>query len=143
MGIGALLNQHPEYRYLFGSVSISNTLPEPAKQALVAFYRHYFPAQQRLAIANHAFRVTEHPGFELKGDHYDDDFKALKSYLGSLGASVPTLYKQYSDLCEPGGVQFLEFGVDPDFSDSIDGLVLVDIHRLKARKRKRYLGVGA
>ena len=143
MGIGALLNQHPEYRYLFGSVSISNTLPEPAKQALVAFYRHYFPAQQRLAIANHAFRVTEHPGFELKGDHYDDDFKALKSYLGSLGASVPTLYKQYSDLCEQGGVQFLEFGVDPDFSDSIDGLVLVDIHRLKARKRKRYLGVGA
>ena len=75
--------------------------------------------------------------------HSDADFKALKSYLGSLGASVPTLYKQYSDLCEPGGVQFLEFGVDPDFSDSIDGLVLVDISRLKARKRKRYLGEDA
>jgi hypothetical protein len=56
-----------------------------------------------------------------------------------MGCSIPTLYKQYSELCEPGGVQFLEFGVDPDFNHSIDGLVLVDITQLKEKKRRRYL----
>ena len=56
-----------------------------------------------------------------------------------MGTAVPTLYKQYADLCEKGGVQFLAFGVDPDFSNSIDGLVLVDVTKLKAKKRKRYL----
>lgn len=137
LGIGALLRARPQYRYLFGSVSISNALPDPAKEALVAFYQHYFPAQQPLAVANHPYRKPARH-FRLSGC-YSEDFTDLKSYLASMGASIPTLYKQYTDLCEKGGVQFLEFGVDPDFSDSIDGLVLVDVQRLKEKKRRRYL----
>jgi hypothetical protein len=49
------------------------------------------------------------------------------------------LYKQYTELCEPGGARFLAFGVDPDFSDSIDGLIEVDLQRLRPKKRTRYL----
>jgi hypothetical protein len=59
--------------------------------------------------------------------------------LGRLGASVPMLYKQYTELCEPGGARFLAFGVDPEFSGSIDGLIEVDLERLRPRKRQRYL----
>ena len=53
---------------------------------------------------------------------------------------MPTLYKQYSELCEPGGVSFLDFGIDPDFNYCIDGLVLVDTEQVKLRKRERYIG---
>ena len=138
LGIGALLKQRPQYRYLFGSVSISNALPDPAKEALVAFYRHYFPpVHPQLATANHPYN-PEAKHFRLTGC-YEQDFCDLKSYLASMGTAIPTLYKQYADLCEKGGVQFLAFGVDPDFSNSIDGLVLVDITKLKPKKRKRYL----
>src|SRR3546814_15316925 len=49
------------------------------------------------------------------------------------------LYKQYTDLCEPGGARFLAFGVDPGFSDAIDGLIEVDLHRIRPNKRRRYL----
>jgi len=59
--------------------------------------------------------------------------------LANMGVSIPTLYKQYSELCEPGGVKFLAFGTDPDFADCIDGLVLVDINQIKVNKRARYL----
>jgi hypothetical protein len=52
---------------------------------------------------------------------------------------VPTLYKQYSELCQPGGVRFMAFGVDPDFAGVVDGLVLVDLACIKAGKRERYL----
>ncbi|MGM0481621.1 MAG: GNAT family N-acyltransferase, partial [Pseudomonadota bacterium] len=137
-GIGALLKVRPQYRYLFGSVSISNALPDLAKDALVAFYQHHFPARQPLAVAHHPYQPTSQ-NFTLSGC-FKSDFNNLKSYLASMNCNVPTLYKQYSDLCEPGGVQFLEFGVDPDFANAIDGLVLVDIHQLKAKKRKKYLG---
>lgn len=137
MGIGALLKAKPQYRYLFGSVSISNALPEPAKEALVAFYRHYFPAAEPLATAHHPYQ-PEAKHFRLSGC-YEEDFADLKSYLASMGCQVPTLYKQYSELCEKGGVQFLAFGVDPDFSNAIDGLVLVDVQQLRAKKRRRYL----
>ena len=66
-------------------------------------------------------------------------FDVLKANLATLGANVPTLYRQYTDLCEPGGARFLAFGVDPDFSDSIDGLIEVDLQAIRPHKRKRYL----
>jgi hypothetical protein len=66
-------------------------------------------------------------------------FDVLKANLAALGTAVPMLYKQYTELCEPGGARFLAFGVDPAFSDSIDGLIEVDLARLQPRKRRRYL----
>lgn len=52
----------------------------------------------------------------------------------------PPLYKQYSEVCEPGGVQFIDFGSDPDFNNCVDGLVLVDLTYLKANRYQRYIG---
>jgi hypothetical protein len=56
-----------------------------------------------------------------------------------MNCGIPTLYKQYSELCEEGGVQFMDFGVDPDFNDCVGGLVLVDISMLKASRYERYV----
>jgi hypothetical protein len=59
--------------------------------------------------------------------------------LANLGTAIPPLYKQYSELCEPGGVVFLDFNVDPAFNNCVDGLVIVDTLKLREKKRKRYM----
>ena len=64
----------------------------------------------------------------------------LKLELGKFGASVPALYKQYTEVYEPGGVKFLDFNVDTNFSNCVDGLVLANLEKLKSAKRERYLG---
>jgi len=51
VGLGAFLKSRPQYRYLFGPVSISAALPDMAKDLLVHFYRLYFSADQSLAKA--------------------------------------------------------------------------------------------
>jgi hypothetical protein len=66
-------------------------------------------------------------------------FRALKEQLARLGLTVPTLYKQYTEVCEPCGARFLDFGVDAQFSNCVDGLVLVDLALLKSAKRARYI----
>ena len=76
---------------------------------------------------------------EFCGTDYKADFRKLKSLLANLGTTIPPLYKQYTGLCEPGGVVFLDFNIDPAFSNCIDGLVIVDIKKLKEAKRKRYM----
>jgi len=143
-GIGAYVATRPSVRYLFGPVSISAQYPAQARGLLVHFYRLYFGDSQGLATARVRYAVppaeeATHRAF-FAGDDYPRDFRALKHRLGELGVGVPTLYKQYTELCEPGGARFLGFGVDRDFSDCIDGLVLVDLEMLKATKRRRYLG---
>jgi putative hemolysin len=139
-GIGAYVKKFPEVRYLFGPVSISNSYPNKAKDLLVNFYRHYFSAPDAWAKARLPYQSMQAEGCArwLRVD-YSEGFSQLKAELGASDLSVPTLYKQYTELCEDGGVQFVDFNVDPDFSDCIDGLVLVDLHKLKETKRKRYL----
>lgn len=143
-GIGAFITKYPKYRYLFGPVSMSNTLPQPAKELMVYFYQLYFGVSKPLAQSCSPFVLSETVQARIKqqfvGNDYKEDFAQLKHLLANMGVSVPTLYKQYSELTEQGGVQFLDFGVDADFADCVDGLVLVDIEQLKEKKRKRYLG---
>lgn len=137
-GIGAYLRAHPSVRYLFGTVSISAALPLTARQQIVAHYAHYFGGAPGQAVSKWPFAYqAASPGHALDAD---TAFRVLKANLGALGAQVPMLYKQYTELCEPGGARFLAFGVDSDFGDAVDGLIEVDLQRMRPKKRQRYLG---
>lgn len=139
-GIGAYLARYPHYRYLFGPVSISGGLPPAARDLLVAFYRLWFPATHPLAASRQPYPASLPDVLaQFGGVDYVDDLTKLKSLLGNLGCGIPPLYKQYSELCEPGGVQFIDFGSDPAFNNCVDGLVLVDLCYLKANRYQRYI----
>jgi putative hemolysin len=136
-GIGAYLRRYPHLRYLFGTVSISAALPAAARDALVAYYARYYGNPETLAIPSHPY--PQMPTVAEQDLDAAQAFAVLKQNLARLGARVPTLYKQYTELCEPGGAQFLAFGIDPQFQNAVDGLILVDLQRVVARKRQRYL----
>jgi putative hemolysin len=138
-GLGTYLQRHPEVRYLFGPVSLSDSLPRGAKDVLIPFYQTHFPSPQPWAVAKIPYR-PEPVELSFSGGDYREEFIALKQALAEQSCTVPTLYKQYAELCEPGGVSFAAFNIDPDFADCIDGLVLVDLNLMKAARRKRYLG---
>ncbi len=142
-GIGAFLKVNPQFKYLFGPVSISQSYPKAARDLMVYFYKLYFGNQSKMAESNQPYQYYQADINLLKqsfsGDNYKEDFTQLKHLLANMGVSVPTLYKQYSELCHPGGVQFLAFGIDPDFNDCLDGLVLVDITKFTDKKKARYL----
>ncbi|MCW0388734.1 hypothetical protein NB722_003273 [Xanthomonas sacchari] len=137
-GIGAYLQDHPQVRYLFGAVSISAALPYAAREQIVAYYARYYGDASGEAASARPFPYPEAPS---AFDELDADtaFKVLKGNLDALGAAVPMLYKQYTDLCEPGGARFLAFGVDPAFNDAVDGLIELDLQRIRSKKRARYL----
>lgn len=139
-GIGAFLARYPHYRYLFGPVSISGGLPPDARDLLVAFYRLWFPASHPFAVSRQPYPASLPDVLaQFGGKDYTDDLTRLKSLLGNLGCGIPPLYKQYSELCEPGGVQFIDFGSDPAFNHCVDGLVLVDLCYLKRNRYERYI----
>ena len=143
-GIGAYVKRHPNVRFLLGPVSISNLYPRAAQSLLVYFYRHYFGNHTTLATARNPFVLSQQESADagrlFAGHDYEQDFRTLKSALGQHAVTVPVLYKQYTETYEIGGVNFLDFNIDPHFSDCVDGLVLADLDKLKPAKRERYLG---
>lgn len=128
---------------MFGPVSLSATLPQTAKELIVYFYQLHFPSDEPLARHRHPYRFIDRNLMTLvgqfEGQRYQDDFKRLKRLLAEMGVAVPTLYKQYGEFCRPGGVRFVDFGIDPDFAHCVDGLVVVELTQLKVKKRQRYL----
>jgi hypothetical protein len=108
------------------------------------FYTIHFPDPDGLAVATHpyvidpatkAYLQKKMPGQELATDQ---DW--LRKQLGFMGLKIPTLFKQYADVCTTGGVRFCSFNVDPAFNHCVDGLVMVDLRYLKPKKRARYIG---
>ena len=143
-GIGAYLKKYPEIKALFGPVSISASFTAFSTDALVYFFSTYCGSPSSWTLAKNAHRidaqnmkVLEETFSGIKA--YSEAFIKLKGLLASQGEQVPTLYKQYVEVAETGGTQFVAFTIDQAFSDCVDGLVCVDVSQIKAKKRQRYM----
>ncbi len=145
-GIGAYLRSRPQIRYLFGPVSLSASLPLEAREWIVHYHRHYFGDADRLARARNPFvmsaDVAAAAAATWQGRSLAEGLTALRQRLAALDAQLPVLYRQYADLCEPVGVRFFDFGIDPAFGGCVDGLVRLDLAHLRAVKRARYVDVA-
>ena len=143
LGIGSYIAKHNDIKYLFGPVSISNNYPDITKQMIVYYYNKWYGCNDNLAISKNRFRISSKDISDIFNDFTrqsaEEDFKILKNSLKQYGYTVPILYKHYSNLCEKDGVKFLDFGIDPDFNNCVDGLILIDIDKLKSDKKDRYV----
>lgn len=143
-GIGKYLSYKKDIRYLFGPVSLSNNYSSEAKELIIQFYSKWFPPKKNYVNSKNPFTTSESSLINFNkifnnGD-YNKELLILKNQLNNLGYAIPILFKQYADLCIPGGVQFLAYNIDINFSNCIDALVLLDLSFLKENKRKRYIG---
>jgi putative hemolysin len=140
-GIGAYLYNNPDIKYMFGTVSLSASLPQDALNAIVYYYQKYYSTDEKLVTEIKPFKVsnTNELSNLFSNKTQKDDYMALRDYLRNYSVTIPTLYKHYTELCEDGGVEFLGFNIDEDFNDCIDGFILVKIDKVKEKKRKRYI----
>lgn len=144
-GIGAFLKDSPDIKYLWGAVSISDAYSNYAKSIIVYYYKKWFSGPSSYANAYRNFSLTktieEELAFMFNGDNKDEDFKIMKNALKNLGYSVPVLFRRYTEICEFGGVSFVDFSIDEKFSNSVDGFILVDLSMMKEEYKDRYLGL--
>ncbi|MDD3054743.1 MAG: lysophospholipid acyltransferase family protein [Aliarcobacter sp.] len=141
-GIGAYLKNNPNIKYMFGPVSMSSSLPTVAKDMMIFYYNHYYGNKDILIEAKTPYSYSNNLNeikeiFDLNDKK--KDFKFLKSTLANIGATIPTLYKQYSEIAIDDGVEFLDFNVDNGFGDCIDGFILVEVTKIKDSARQRYM----
>lgn len=146
-GIGSYFVHNPGVKYFFGPVSLSNSYPKMAKDLIVHFFKTFHGAARPLVQAKLEYTLETHTKQQLDELYIDahgemlDAGKAaiiLRERLKYLGVVVPTLFKQYAELTEPGGTQFHSFGVDPAFNYVVDSFIVVEIDKIKRKKYERY-----
>jgi putative hemolysin len=136
-GIGQWIAQN-RVRYLFGPVSMPGHFSVRAKSAIVRYFLHHFATENPMGDARLPFVEAREDLPPLSGDA-DKDMLQLKQLLKEEAVVLPPLFKKYTAVTRPGGTSFHAFNVDPDFCDSVDGLVVVDLQQADAKFARRYL----
>ena len=141
-GIGQFIVRHPQYRYLFGPVSISDDYTTMSRQLMVAFLEanHFSTDLAKQVKARQPLRLQTRPETDPRKCACRvadlDELAALIVELEQGSKGIPILLKQYLNL----GARLLGFNVDPEFSNVVDGLILVDLTKTKAKVLEKYMG---
>ena len=144
-GIGAYLAKNPQIKYMFGPVSLSASYSQISKDIILNFFNNYFKDTDALVSSKSPYDFKNDDALleildkELVKDNYKEDFKTVKKLLKNVDSSIPVLYKQYSELCEEGGIKFCAYNVDENFASCIDSFIVVDISKIKDSQRQRYI----
>ncbi len=133
-GIGKFIAANPQYRTLFGPVSISNQYQSVSRELMIAFLTKYASLTGWTGLV----RARNAPPVSITDPRCDDvqELSEVISDVEPAQAGIPVLLRQYLKL----GGKLLGFNVDPEFSDTLDGLILVDLTKTEPKLLERYLG---
>jgi putative hemolysin len=139
-GIGRYLAVHPEAPTLFGPVSISSSYNQTSRELLFRFFQtqHVNPMAQWIR-PKRPFKSRPVSEWELQAIRYLLDIEEMSSSIAEIeadGKGVPVLLRQYLKI----GGELLAFNVDKNFSDVLDGLILVDLRKTDPTRLETYMG---
>lgn len=138
-GIGRYIAAHPQYKVLFGPVSISNSYQAISRELMVGFLERYAQLDEwkHFISVRNPFRSRQAtPQAFYQTCTALDDLASVVADIEPSREGVPVLLRQYLKL----GGKLLGFNVDPEFSNALDGLIVVDLTRTGPRLLERYLG---
>lgn len=143
-GIGGFLVRNPRYRILFGAVSISRDYSDFARQLMTrSLTEQTLDTELARFVAPRTPVTTSLP--HLRGcprslaatfTRNIESVHALIADIEPARNGLPVLLRHYLNL----GGRILAFNLDPDFSQVIDGLIVVDLDQTDQRTLERYLG---
>lgn len=130
-GIFKYLITNPQYRYLIGPVSISNNFSKLSKSLIVDFINksHFDHTLAKYVKPRTKFKVdfsTIDPDLLLQPTDSFKDLDSLISEIETTHSKLPVLLRQYLSM----NGKIVCFNIDPKFSDSLDGFLIVDLKQV-------------
>ena len=128
-GILNFLLQNQRYRYLYGPLSISKYYSDISKSIIVAFIkRNYYDKKlARFLKPRKPFKVkVKNVDLDILVENFKGSITKLENFIEDVEPAhfkIPVLMKQYVRQ----NARFISFNVDPNFSDVLDGFMILDL----------------
>jgi putative hemolysin len=141
-GIARFITAHPETPVLFGAVSISNDYHPTSREMIVRFFeaRNHGDELAGMVRPRNPFRPAWLREYDCTAICRSlRDLEDLGEHIAGLepdGKGLPILLKQYAKI----GGRLIGFNVDRNFSNCLDGLMLVDLRQTQPAVLERYMG---
>lgn len=144
MGIGRFVMKYPQYRLLYGTVSVSSDYSVRSRALIYEYLKCHCMNKK---LAEHVEAKTPPSGMDLLSEDARllptglADLRLLSAMVSDMeddGRSIPVLLRQYLRL----GGEMISFNVDDEFGSTFDCLVLVDLTKAPDRLMTRYCGTS-
>ena len=136
-GIGAVLFNHPEMRYMIGKVTIYPGYNEQARELIYEYLDRYHKGEQGLIEPYHPLlsQPLTHSPFE--GEDKQENYHILQHAVREQGTVIPPIFTAYLNLTND--LQFFGNAINDEFSDVLESGIMVDLETVYPEKKERYI----
>ena len=139
-GLGAVVVDNPEMKYLFGKVTMYQHYNKTARDILLYFMQTMFPDPDKLVFPTEPLPIETDKDFLEKifiADTYEENFKILVKTIRSYGENIPPLINIYMNLSPT--MRTFGTSINKNFGYVEETGIMVTIADIYDAKKNRHL----
>jgi hypothetical protein len=141
-GLGALVVQNPDKKYLFGKVTMYTSYNTEARNMILYFLDKHFGDTERLIYPHAHLSLdtsidTDAMARIFTGNNYKEDYRILFQKVRSYGENIPPLINSYMNLSP--SMRTFGTAINPHFGGVEETGLMITISDLYGDKVKRHV----
>ena len=135
-GIGALVHNNPQLRWMFGKVTIYPTYNATARELIYAYLNRYHRGDSDLMAPyiQEPLLPIETP---FEGDDAQANFHILQHAVREQGTVIPPMFTAYLNITNE--LQFFGNAINDELANVYESGIMVDLTRVYPEKKERYI----
>lgn len=135
-GIGALVHNNPQLRWMFGKVTIYPTYNATARELIYAYLNRYHKGDSGL-IAPYIQEPLLPVETPFEGDDAQANFHILQHAVREQGTVIPPMFTAYLNITNE--LQFFGNAINDELANVYESGIMVDLTRVYPEKKERYI----
>ena len=136
-GIGAVLYNHPELRYMIGKVTIYPDYNPAARGLIYTYLERYHKGEEGLFAPYQPLRTELLAQSPFNGDDPQENYHILQHAIREQGTVIPPMFSAYLNITND--LQFFGNAVNDELANVYETGIMVDIRKVYKEKIERYM----
>lgn len=136
-GIGAVLYNHPEVRWMIGKVTIYPDYNVAARELIYAYLRQYHLGEEGLFEPYHPLTSKPLTANPFEGDDKQENYHILQRAVREQGTVIPPMFSAYLNLTND--LLFFGNAINDELANVYETGIMVDVKTVYQEKLDRYM----
>ena len=136
-GIGAIVYNHPEIRWMIGKVTIYPDYNPTARELIYAYLDRYHRGQEDLIAPYQPLTIRPLDHSPFTGKDPQENYHILQHAVREQGTVIPPMFSAYLNITNE--LQYFGTTIEETFSNVYDSGIMVDLETVYPEKKERYI----
>ena len=136
-GIGAVLYNHPQLRFMIGKVTIYPDYNAQARELIYTYLNRYHRGPEGLFEPYHPLAVQPLAECPFEGDDRQENYHILQHAIREQGAIIPPMFSAYLNITND--LYFFGNAINDELANVYETGIMVDLETVYDEKKQRYI----